>query len=79
MPEVLYEAVVEVKERVILDHKTCEMPAKGRLVTAANGEPMWVLEELDASHLENELSKIFNQGIRSLAVALMHSYMWVMF
>lgn len=75
MPEELYEAVVEVKERVILDHETCRLPVKGRQVAATNGEKLWVLEELDQEHLKNELQKIRDLGISSVAVVLMHSYM----
>lgn len=75
MPEVLYEAVVEVKERVILHHGGCQLPDKGRRVSATNGETLWVFEELDESHLENQLKEIRDQGIASLAVVLMHSYM----
>ena len=75
MPEVLYEAVVEVKERVILDAPGCQLPHKGSQVAAKNGEIMWVFEELDAAHLEEELAGIRSQGIASLAVVLMHSYM----
>lgn len=75
MPEGLYEAVVEVKERVILDHETCRLSSKGRQVTATNGEKLWVLEELDQAHLTNELQKIRDLGISSIAVVLMHSYM----
>ena len=75
MPEVLYEAVVEVKERIILDCEGCQLPGRGRRVTAANGEALWVLEEIDEVHLERELAKIREEGITSIAVVLMHSYM----
>ena len=75
MPEVLYEAVVEVKERVILNHDVCQLANKGRQVTATNGEVLWVSEELDTTHLEMQLEEIYHQGIVSLAVVLMHSYM----
>lgn len=75
MPEVLYEAVVEVKERVILNHDVCQLSKKGRQVTATNGEVLWVSEELDVADLETQLKDIHNEGIASLAVVLMHSYM----
>ena len=75
MPEVLYEAVVEVKERVILDHEGCQLTGRGRKVEATNGETLWVFEELDQTHLEAQLERIRQQGIASLAVVLMHSYM----
>jgi len=48
---------------------------KGRQVTATNGEVLWVSEELDATHLQMQLEEIYNEGIVSLAVVLMHSYM----
>jgi len=76
MPEVLYEAVVEVKERVILNHDVCQLANKGRQVTATNGEVLWVSEELDTTHLEMQLEEIYHQGIVSLAVVLMHSYIY---
>lgn len=75
MPEGLYEAVVEVEERIILDHSTCQMTHKGRKVTATNGESLFVLKELDQEHLTSELQRIRSMGITSVAVALMHSYM----
>lgn len=75
MPEGLYEAVIEAKERVILDHPTCQLTTKGRQVDATNGEKLWVIEELDQEHLKSELKKIHEIGISSIAVVLMHSYM----
>lgn len=75
MPEGLYEAVVEAKERVILDSPRCQLTAKGRQVDATNGEKLWIIEELDQEHLKRELEKIHDKGISSIAVVLMHSYM----
>lgn len=77
MPEGLYEAVIETRERVILDHTACQLSAKekGRQVIATNGDKLWVVEELDEEHLTNELKRIQEKGISSIAVVLMHSYM----
>ena len=75
VPEVLYEAVVEVKERVILDQSGCQLGGQYRRVEASNGESLWIYEELDTCQLERELTEIRKQGINSLAVVLMHSYM----
>lgn len=75
MPDVLYESVVEVKERVILDNTTCQLKNKGKAVTGTNGERLWVMQELDQADLEKQLSDIRAQGIPSLAVVLMNSYM----
>lgn len=76
MPEGLYEAVVEAKERVILDSPRCQLTAKGRQVDATNGEKLWIIEELDQEHLKRELEKIHDKGISSIAVVLMHSYIY---
>lgn len=55
LPELLYERVIEVDERI---------DATGEIVTA-----------LDESTLRNELQQAFDDGIRSVAIALMHGYL----
>lgn len=75
MPEVLHEAVVQVKERVVLDNANCQLTNKGRPVTGSNGERLWVMQELDEEDLKKQLNEILKKGIASLAVVLMHSYM----
>ncbi|MGB1344774.1 MAG: hydantoinase B/oxoprolinase family protein [Amylibacter sp.] len=54
LPELLYDDVVEIEERVDAD---------GAIVT-----------ELDLDGTRTELLKAFNNGFRSVAIALMHSY-----
>jgi 5-oxoprolinase (ATP-hydrolysing) len=54
LPELLYEDVIEVEERI-----------------AADGE---VIVPLDQERTRAALAAAFDQGVRSVAVALMHSY-----
>ena len=55
LPELLYERVIEVTERV---------DAAGEIVTP-----------LDESTLRSELQRAYDDGIRSVAIALMHGYL----
>lgn len=62
-PSVLYEKVLEAHERVILDKTTTPPTIKVRT-------------KLDEERLIKDLQKVRQSGISSLAVALMHSYMF---
>ncbi|KAL3118966.1 hypothetical protein niasHT_003749 [Heterodera trifolii] len=76
IPETLYEEVEEVEERVILEDDTCEMEIKGRKVRAQNGQMVIVEKELDKEQIRAVLGPILARGIRSLAVLLLHSYIF---
>ncbi len=54
LPEMLYESVIEVDERV-----------------GAHGD---VVLELDQGQARRDLQRVFDQGIRSVAVCLLHGY-----
>ncbi|MDH5188846.1 MAG: hydantoinase B/oxoprolinase family protein [Rhodospirillaceae bacterium] len=54
LPEMLYETVVEARERV-----------------SADGT---ILQDLDEVALDGKLRRVFNDGIRSLAIVFMHGY-----
>uniref|UniRef100_A0A671NK89 5-oxoprolinase-like n=1 Tax=Sinocyclocheilus anshuiensis TaxID=1608454 RepID=A0A671NK89_9TELE len=66
MPEVLYEEVIEVEERVILRQDSCQLPR--------NDLEVW--QELDLQRVEQDLRRVQSKGISSLAVLLLHSYTW---
>eukprot|EP00090_Calanus_glacialis_P029316 TRINITY_DN4705_c0_g1_i1.p1 TRINITY_DN4705_c0_g1~~TRINITY_DN4705_c0_g1_i1.p1 ORF type:complete len:1288 (+),score=342.01 TRINITY_DN4705_c0_g1_i1:47-3910(+) len=75
-PEVLYEEVVEVEERMILKNDKCELEKTGwRNAVGTTGEEMHVSSELAKEKLENNLRALKERGINSLACVLMHSYM----
>ncbi|KAJ1971158.1 hypothetical protein H4R35_005432 [Dimargaris xerosporica] len=87
-PEVLYQHVVEVDERVTLwghtsggsgamhypsDHHP-ERPIPANCVRGISGELVQVLQALDRTAVRQQLQALYDQGIRSLAVCLMHAY-----
>ena len=75
-PEVLYEEVIEVEERLILKNKVCELNKSGlRETVATTGEEMFVSCELRRAELEQQLAALKRRGVDSIAVVLMHSYM----
>ena len=75
-PEVLYEEVIEVEERMILNNSNCQMDKSGyRKTKGTTGEEMFVSCELKKSDLESKLRGLKERGIDSIACVLMHSYM----
>jgi 5-oxoprolinase (ATP-hydrolysing) len=74
-PDLLYETVVEVDERVRMFRDEEDSPQQP-VVQGVTGERMVVLEPLDVEALRPRLQEIFDQGIRSLAVVFMHAYAW---
>ena len=75
-PEVLYEEVVEVKERLLLQSERCELEKTGwREVEGSTGEGLHVVQELDTEKLKKDLEGLRERGISSLACVLMHSYL----
>ncbi|XP_042562664.1 5-oxoprolinase-like [Clupea harengus] len=79
MPEVLYEEVIEVDERVVLKRDGCQLPRKEskRTVTGSTGDSLEVWRELDTQQVEKDLKGVLARGITSLAVLLLHSYTYV--
>ena len=74
-PEMLYEEVYEVHERVLLVDETCKMAISGERRKANNGQEVIIEKELDEKELRSSLSTASSKGIQSIAVALLHSYM----
>eukprot|EP01119_Soliformovum_irregulare_P023980 TRINITY_DN8499_c0_g1_i3.p1 TRINITY_DN8499_c0_g1~~TRINITY_DN8499_c0_g1_i3.p1 ORF type:complete len:1241 (-),score=304.27 TRINITY_DN8499_c0_g1_i3:47-3769(-) len=75
-PELLYDRVVEINERVQIinnyNHKDMEMPSN--VVEGVTGEKVVVLQAVDVEEVKRKLEEVYNEGIRSIAVALLHSY-----
>lgn len=78
VPEVLYEEVIEVDERVVLRQDGCQLPRKDakRIVTGSTGDSLEVWKELDLAKVEQDLRGVLSRGITSLAVLFLHSYTW---
>ncbi|KAF7190799.1 hypothetical protein HII31_07958 [Pseudocercospora fuligena] len=86
-PEVLYKKVVEIDERVTLedyaedpernntDAKTIEEAGKdAELVKGLSGETVRILQRPEEETIRNQLQEVFDSGLKSIAVCLMHGY-----
>ncbi|KAF5003661.1 hypothetical protein FDECE_9804 [Fusarium decemcellulare] len=88
-PDVLYEKVIEIDERVTLEdyaedpeRTTTEAEAQvgtkeaeGKtLVRGMSGETVRILKRAEEDDIRTKLKEVYDQGIRSVAVCLMHGY-----
>lgn len=84
-PDVLYEDVVEVEERVTIeDYQQNPTPDRKKLLaslesdpdltTGVSGEVVRILQRLDEDETRDDLQGLYNKGYRSIAVVLVHSY-----
>lgn len=84
-PDVLYEQVVEVEERVTIeDYQQNPLPNKAAheadlltdsaLRKGVSGELIRVLKPLNVAKAKADLLRLYHQGFRSIAVVLVHSY-----
>lgn len=84
-PGVLYEAVVEVEERVTLpgavlangrevrvDPTKISVSSTEKVRVASTGEPVFIEKAPDLAILKEQLEAVHRKGIRSVAVCLMH-------
>jgi 5-oxoprolinase (ATP-hydrolysing) len=74
-PDLLYETVVEVDERLRMLRENEAAPDQP-VVEGVTGERMVVLKALDVEALRPQLQAFLDRGIRSLAVVFMHAYAW---
>ncbi|RMZ82531.1 hypothetical protein DV737_g2018, partial [Chaetothyriales sp. CBS 132003] len=75
-PDVLFETVVEVEERIIPAHPRSSKDALRayRTVTGVTGETFHVIQELDMAKVTADLQALRAQGFQSVAVALVNSF-----
>jgi 5-oxoprolinase (ATP-hydrolysing) len=86
-PDVLYEKVVEIEERVTLEDyaedpernitKTEVRDSKNgdqNLVRGLSSEVVRILQRPKEETIRKQLQEVYDQGIRSIAVCLMHGY-----
>ncbi|KAI5815672.1 Hydantoinase B/oxoprolinase-domain-containing protein [Pyronema omphalodes] len=82
-PDVLYETVLEIEERVTLEDYA-EHPERevtdiaaandADLVKGLSGEIVRILQRPNEAQIREGLQKLYDDGYRSIAVCLMHSY-----
>ncbi|KAI1610296.1 Hydantoinase B/oxoprolinase-domain-containing protein [Exophiala viscosa] len=77
----LYEAVVEVDERVTIEGfaedpepKSIDLTSDPYLRVGLTGEAVRVLKRPDYEAVRRDLQDLWNQGYRSVAIAMLHSY-----
>ncbi|QKX60219.1 uncharacterized protein TRUGW13939_07362 [Talaromyces rugulosus] len=86
-PDVLYERVVEVSERVTVesyqqspsyDEDVVDIEEATKtdpnLVRGLNGQVIRVLKRLDKERVRADLRKLYDDGLRNICVCLAHSY-----
>lgn len=86
-PDRLYKRVVEVDERVTLEDyaedpertqteaKSLEEAGKdAELVKGLSGEAVRILQRPDEERIRKQLQEVFDSGLKSIAVCLMHGY-----
>ncbi|WPH00397.1 Hypothetical protein R9X50_00322400 [Acrodontium crateriforme] len=86
-PDRLYKMVIEIDERVTLEdyaedperHETKapsleEAGHDAELVSGLSGETVRILERPDESKIKQQLQEVYDSGLRSIAVCLMHGY-----
>ena len=78
LPENLYEEVVEIEERVCVEQEHCCLGFTNtkEKVIGSNGEAFRVISKLNEADARAKLKAVFDSGIRSIAVVLMHSYIY---
>ena len=72
-PELLYESVIEVDERVRLLQKEEEV-GDAQVVRGISGEQLLVLQKPDLAKTRRQLQDAYATGIRSVAVVFIHGY-----
>ena len=72
-PELLYERVHEVNERIRLLGEN-EVPGFREVVKGTTGEDFLILEKPDLKEIEALLQTAYQEGFRSVAVVFMHAY-----
>ncbi|KAJ0410512.1 hypothetical protein ATCC90586_008319 [Pythium insidiosum] len=71
-PDMLYESVVEVEERLqVISSENEVLPSD---VKGISGDYIRVLKQLDVENLREQLKVVYQSGIRSVAIVLLHAY-----
>jgi 5-oxoprolinase (ATP-hydrolysing) len=77
----LYDTVLEVDERVTIEGfaedpapKPIDVDSDPQLRTGLTGEAVRIIKTPDYDQVRRDLTELWQQGNRSLAIALMHSY-----
>lgn len=75
-PEVLYQEVIEVEERLVLHKGNCNIQKSCQHVFGVTGEKVEIWQPINLDKVRKDLAGVLHKGIKSIAVALMHSYLY---
>lgn len=77
----LYDTVLEVNERVTIEGfaedptpQSIDVGSDDALRTGLTGEAVRIIKTPDYERVRRDLTELWQQGIRSLAIAMLHSY-----
>ncbi|KAL1886938.1 hypothetical protein Cpir12675_006834 [Ceratocystis pirilliformis] len=83
LPELLYQSVVEVDERITLEGFTedpyppsINTAGDPQLVQGQTGEIVRILKSPDPSQISCDLQRVWDEGYRSISIVLLHSYVY---
>ncbi len=74
-PDLLYEKIVEVDERVRLAHQV-PVADGNPVATGLTGDRVEILKAPDLEKVRQELGKLLKEGIESLAIVFLHAFTW---
>jgi 5-oxoprolinase (ATP-hydrolysing) len=75
-PDLLYEEVIEVDERIVLTQNQRILPPHVKVIQGITGEGIYIEKSLDVKALKPALQNVLDNGIDSIAVVLMHAYIY---
>ena len=75
-PDLLYEEVIEVDERIVLTQNQRILPPHVKVIQGITGERVYIEKPLNADALKTALQNVLDSGIDSIAVVLMHAYIY---
>ncbi|KAI1495579.1 Hydantoinase B/oxoprolinase-domain-containing protein [Biscogniauxia marginata] len=83
-PQALHDAVIEVDERVTIEDydlnpypkNSTEQLIHPDLVKTPSGEVIRILKRIDQGQVRHQLHELRNQGYESVAISLMHAYLF---
>eukprot|EP00126_Sphaerothecum_destruens_P007439 Sdes_comp19850_c0_seq1m12084 len=79
IPSVLYEDVIEVDERIFPESPLSDPVYRSSCSSLSNtttSQNIFLERSPDLVALRSNLQKVYDSGIRAIAIALLHSYCW---
>lgn len=71
-----YKHVIEVHERIVPVNGKCQLNLPGQVQVCSSGDSIQVIKSLDCEKLKSDLMQMRAAGLKSIAVLLLHSYIY---